>query len=394
MKRKKNQWHKPRHVFFYRLSQFLMGIYARIAYRYRGEKFDNRDRQYIFCYNHQTALDQHLMYLSLPRQPYTVATEDIFAMGLLSRFIRYAQAPIPFKKSAADFAAVKTCVRIIHEGYSIALSPEGNRTFTGVTVHIKPSIGKLIKLLRLPVAVFIVRGGYGVMPRYADKVRRGRVTGRVERVIEYEEYKDLSDEAVYELLRDAMYVDESDSGAVCKSRHQAEYLERALYICPKCGKVGTLRSKGRTFSCTACGAKAFFDDTRVFHGDFPFRTVYDWTKWQDDQVRALPVDGGEKEPFFKERVRLRKLENGAKTVIFECAEARIFSDRLEVGELTFRYDDISAMTICGKKRMDFYCGGVTYQLTSDKRFCALKYVNLYYHYQNRKEGIEDGFLGI
>ena len=393
MKRKNQRWHKPRLVFFFGLSKLLVGIYAKLVYRYRGEKFDNRKGQYLFFYNHQTALDQNLMYLSLPKQPYTVATEDIFTMGVLSKIIRYTQAPIPFKKSASDFAAIKTCVKIIREGYSIALSPEGNRTFTGVTNHIKPSVGKLVKMLKLPVVIFIVRGGYGVLPRYADRPRRGRVSGRVERVITYEEYKDLSDEETYKLICDALYVDESDSGAVCKSRRQAEYLERALYLCPKCGKVGTLYSKGRTFSCTACGAKATLDDTRVFHGDFPFRTVLEWTQWQDKQVRSLPV-GGDETPYYRETVRLRELVPGKKIVVRKSAEARLFSDRMEIGDLVFPFDEISAMTVCGKMRMDFYFGEHTYQLTADRRFCGLKYVNLYYHYRNKKEGAEDGFLGI
>jgi 1-acyl-sn-glycerol-3-phosphate acyltransferase len=61
--------------------------------------------------------------------------------------------------------AVKTCVRVAKEGGTIAIAPEGNRTYSGVTESIKPSITGLIRLLRIPVAIFRIEGGYGVHPR-------------------------------------------------------------------------------------------------------------------------------------------------------------------------------------------------------------------------------------
>ena len=75
------------------------------------------------------------------------------------------------------------------------------------------------------------------------------------------------------------------------------------------------------------------------------------------------------------------------------AEASAYADRLEVDGKTFYYRDVSAMTVCGRKRLDFYCANETFQLTASDRFCALKYVNLYYHYKNIKED-GDGFLGM
>ncbi|MCD8373122.1 MAG: hypothetical protein LUD27_07475 [Clostridia bacterium] len=54
---------------------------------------------------------------------------------------------------------------------------------------------------------------------------------------------------------------------------------------------------------------------------------------------------------------------------------------------------MEAATVCGRYRLDFYAGGVTYQLTAQKTFCAIKYVNLLYHYKNGEEN-PDGFLGI
>lgn len=393
MKGKKTTWKKARHAFYYKLSCLLVGIYVKIVYRYRGKKFDDGGRQYLYIFNHQTPLDQHLLYLSLKRQPYTIASEDLFTMGFVTRIIEHTQAPIPFKKSESDFSAVKTCVRIVREGCSIALSPEGNRTFTGETVHIKPSVAKLVKLLRLPVAVFTVRGGYGVIPRYADKPRRGRVTGEITRVIEYDDYKDLSDEQLYALICEALHVDESVPEPI-KGNRRAEFMERAVYICPSCGKVGTIVSKNNGIKCVSCGISAGVDDRMRFDENFPVRTISEWTKLQNEWVNGIVPD--ENTPaIFAERATLRVFdrEKGKKIILSEDGETKLFSDRLETGGYVFPYRDVTAMTVCGRARLDFYCGGKTYQLVAGRTFCALKYVNIYYNYKNKKEN-GDGFLGI
>ena len=61
-------------------------------------------------------------------------------MGPLSALIRYLVAPIPIQKQATDVAAVMTCICLAREGGTIAIAPEGNRTYSGKTVYINPAI--------------------------------------------------------------------------------------------------------------------------------------------------------------------------------------------------------------------------------------------------------------
>lgn len=163
---------------------------------------------------------------------------------------------------------------------------------------------------------------------------------------------------------------------------------------PSCGAVGTIHSEGNRIGCSHCGISAEVGEDMHFGPSFPVRTVKEWTDRQNEWVNALEVDGSGK-AIFAERVRLRVLlrKEGKKQVLAEDAEARIFADRLEVGDYTFAYPEVTAMTVCGRKRLDFYLGGKTYQLTAGNTFCALKYVNIYYNYKNKKEN-GDGFLGI
>ena len=52
----------------------------------------------------------------------------------------------------------------------------------------------------------------------------------------------------------------------------------------------------------------------------------------------------------------------------------------------------------GRNKCNIYYQDKLYQIKGNKRFNPVKYMNFYYHYKNKKEGIENvnrrGFLGL
>ena len=65
----------------------------------------------------------------------------------------------------------------------------------------------------------------------------------------------------------------------------------------------------------------------------------------------------------------------------------------EMKQLSF--DDISAIAVLGRNKLNIYVNDKIYQVKSHKRFNAVKYMNLYYRYSNVKKGEPYGeFLGI
>jgi hypothetical protein len=88
-----------------------------------------------------------------------------------------------------------------------------------------------------------------------------------------------------------------------------------------------------------------------------------------------------------------------KLLISKSAKIELAFDRitLRFGEevLDFPFDSTSAVTVLGKNKLNVYFGDKVYQLKGSERFCALKYVNLYYRYKNVMKGDEnDTFLGL
>ena len=138
---KPKKWIRFRHRVVRNILFGTLGVYSRLRYGIRIEKFKEQgNRPYLILYNHQTAFDQFFVGMAFRGPVYYVATEDLFSMGPLSALIRYLVAPIPSQKQATDVAAVMTCICLAREGGTIAIAPEGNRTYSGKTVYINPAI--------------------------------------------------------------------------------------------------------------------------------------------------------------------------------------------------------------------------------------------------------------
>jgi len=232
-RKKKEKWMKFRH----KVVRVLLWVFIKpltvALYGIKVEKFkEQQNRPYLILYNHQTAFDQFFVGLAFKTPVYYVASEDLFSNGFVSSLIRWLVAPIPIKKQTTDVTAVMNCIRIAKEGGTLAIAPEGNRTYSGKTEYIGPAIATLAKKIKLPIALYRIEGGYGVQPRWSDKTRKGKMRSYVSRVIEPEEYAAMSNEELFAAIEKGLSVNEGVADALFQSSKRAEYLERAMYVCP------------------------------------------------------------------------------------------------------------------------------------------------------------------
>ena len=395
----KKKWLRFRHRVVRNLAYILLYPYARIKYGIKIEKFKEQNgRPYLILLNHQTPFDQFFVGMAFKGPVYYMATEDIFSLGWISSVIRWLVAPIPIKKQTTDASAVMTCIRVAREGGTIAIAPEGNRTYCGRTVYMNPAIAGLAKKMKLPIALYRLEGGYGVEPRWSDKVRKGPFRGYVSQVIEPEEYASMSVDELIEKIRTGLQVDEAKADGLYKSSHRAEYLERAIYICPDCG-LSTFESQGNEITCKKCGKRVLYGEDKRLSGvncDFPFPFVAQWYDYQKDYINSLDVLSHVETPLYEEQVELRKvLVYKKKELLKENAVIKLYGDRITVDELVMPFEEIGAVAVLGRNKLNVYHGENVYQIKGDKRFNALKYVQIYHRHKNITRGEDDvKFLGL
>lgn len=398
------KWIKPWHRAVRNLVFAVLAPYTRLKYVIRPERFAAQgERPYLILYNHQTPFDQFFVGMSFRGAVYYLATEDIFSLGWVSSVLRCLVAPIPIKKQTTDIAAVRACLRVAREGGTIALAPEGNRTYSGRTEYINPAIASLAKRLGLPIALYRIEGGYGVQPRWSDKVRRGKMRAYVARVIEPAEYAAMTPAELLQEIKSGLYVDEAAPGGEYRSRRRAEYMERAVYVCPYCG-LSRFESRGNFTECTSCHRKIEYGADKRLRGvgfDFPFEYFARWYDYQSDFVRALDLAEYADTPMFTDRARLSEVEvYKRKHTLRKSASLALYGDRVVIDEstareLVFGYDAVTAMSVLGRNKLNIYHSGRVYQIKGDRHFNALKYVNIYYCHKNISKGDDHGkFLGL
>ena len=402
--KKKQSWMKLRHRIVWAVLRPILTVVTLIKFPIRVERFpDQKKRPYLILFNHQTPFDQFFVAMAFPKTFYFIASEDILSNGWISKIIRWAVAPIAIKKQTGDFSAVLTVLRVAREGATIAMAPEGNRTYSGRTEYINPAVAPLAKKMKLPSALFRIEGGYGMEPRWSNVTRRGTMKAYVSRVVEPEEYEQMTNDELYRLIKEELSVDEGVADGTFRSNKRAEYLERAIYVCPFCG-LAEFESHGNEAECKVCHRKILYGEDKTITGigyEFPFRFMTQWYDYQTSFMNQLDTGLYEQEPAFRDQARMsRVILNQHKELLRKDAQINLYGDRVVIDEgseqeLSLAFRDMMAVSVLGRNKLNLYHGSDVYQLKGSKRFNALKYVHFYYRHKNISRGDVNGkFLGL
>lgn len=402
-KSKKKKWIKFRHKVVRNLAFAVLYPYSKIRYGFSFENKKRDKRQYLVLMNHQTGFDQFFLGMGFSGTIYYVASEDLFSNGFISKLLTYLVAPIPIKKQTTDVHAILNCMRVAKEGGSIAIAPEGNRTYSGENVYMNPAISKLAKKLGLPLAFYRIEGGYGIHPRWSNVVRKGKMRGFVSRIIEPEEYKAMGDDELYELICTELYQNDCALGQTFKHKKTAEYLERAMYVCPFCG-LSEFESNGDIIQCKSCLSKIRYNEDLSLEGvgfEFPFKDTAEWYAHQCKFVNSLDTRELTDKPIYTDTAKISEviLYKNKRLIEKDCT-LNLYGNQITVkGQkgfaLNMSFEDVSAVVVLGKNKLNIYHNNTVYQFKGSKRFNALKYVNIYYRNKNIQEGNKnDTFLGL
>jgi hypothetical protein len=252
-----------------------------------------------------------------------------------------------------------------------------------------PSIASLTKKLNFPLAIFRIEGGYGIQPRWSDVVRKGNMRAYVSRIVEPEEYQTMSNDELFALIEENLFVDEARVTGQFRHKKNAEFLERAMYVCPWCG-LSSFESHNDVIRCNKCGREVRHLPTKELEGvgfEFPYRFVGDWYEAQRAYVNSLDLTTLTEEPLYEETVRVSRVHASQyKELLKKDATVRLYGDRITLDDREFPLDTVGAVVVLGKNKLNIYDGQEILQLKGSKRFNALKYVNFFHRYKNLKIG--------
>lgn len=373
---KKGQIVFKRHGFWWKILLPVGWIASLVVHHKNGKHFKiKKGEQYIILSNHQTDLDPLLLGGMFNRPFCILATDSFFSQGLLVKMLRHAVGLISKKKGTVDVSANMNMVRCIREGGSLLFYPEGNRTYAEFQFPFTEGFGKFIRYFKKPIIIVNTHGGTGCSPRWGKERRKGPYYTEIKRVIKPEEYEKYTDEEFEKILADELRVFDSESGNLYKSDCKAEYLERMLFVCPKCGKVETLVSKGDHLYCKDCGLDVeYTEDLHLVSKDkdFKFTKLVDWYNFQINFVKNYKLDNDI--IFSDDNVKLYISNPGTKRQLIQEGKLTMDKDKFVFGNFEIKVSDIEIASPISGTKFNFSTGDQNYYVIGGERFNPLKYV--------------------
>ena len=369
-----------RHVLIYRFLACLLRPVICAKFNLSVETL-HADGPFLLISNHVTSWDPLLVGVCLGgKQAYFVASEHLFRLGLLSKLIRWLLAPIPRRKASTGMDTVKACLRHLHAGHSVCLFAEGEQCWDGRTGPIFPATGKLVKSSGASLVTFRLEGGYLSLPRWGKNICRGAVRGHPVACYSPEQLKALSAAEVNALIERDISEDawqrQRTHPVRYRGKHRAEGMERALYACPGCRRIGTLRTGGARISCS-CGFERTYTEYGFFDPKEPFETPADWGLWQKELLHSgeFAHDG---ELLFEDGgLELKRVHPDHSEEVLAVGALRQYDDRLECGDQRCFMTEISSMAMVQTHLLLFTCKDAYYELRSSAGVNLRKYLDIW-----------------
>ncbi len=202
------------------------------------------------------------------------------------------------RKFTNDLMLVRQLKRVVEHGDIASVYPEARYSLCGTTAVLPESLGKLCKLLNVPVVTLITHGHHIDSPFWNLKKRGNRTEAKLSLLLTKEELKALSLEAVNAMLRDAFSYDDfawqrENKVRVCM-KTRAEGLHKVLYQCPKCKAEYRMGSENDELFCEACGKRwkiGEYGELAAVSGETEFSHIPDWYEWERTNVAAEVAAG-------------------------------------------------------------------------------------------------------
>ncbi len=385
---------RKRHRRAWRLAYKLLHRHLEKKFNLTSEKCDY-DGPCLIVSNHVTNWDPVLVGLSFPTRPtYFVASEHLFRMGIKTKLINRYFEPIPRSKGSSAVDTVLKCLRHFKAGDSVCIFAEGDSTWNGVTQDIVPSTANLAKSSRVALITYRFEGGHLSNPRWGKGIRTGKMRGGVVNIYTPEQLKTMTVEEIHAAIDRDIYENawerQSKENVAFKGKNRAVRMESALFLCPECKKIGTLKGDGNKIKCS-CGFEREYTEYGAFEPSKPFENIYEWDIWQRECLKNGDFNRGDT-LFTDTKITLSKILEGHKSEKLERGILTGNDEGITIGEHVFSYKDISSMSIIQTSILVFTHKEGYFELRADKKHYVNMRKYLFWH-QNYLDGIKNSSQG-
>lgn len=300
-KRRYNTGKPPLHqgIFWTALIWFLSRIML-IGKKYKVEKIgmDGLKPPYLLLSNHMHFIDFELA--AMGTWPHPVSNVVSIDGYVVKFFLLEWIGAIATRKFTADLNLVKSIRKVLKRGDVLAMYPEARYTPCGTLNFLPDSLGKLIRMNKVPVVAVVHRGNHLYAPFWNFRSKRKvPMHTTLKLILTPEQIERMTVDEINETLRRELSYDDyryqKENGIRITESDRAEGLHKVLYQCPHCKAEFQMDSKGSELFCNVCGKRWNWREDgylEALEGETEFDHIPDWFEWERSQVRGQ-IERGE-----------------------------------------------------------------------------------------------------
>lgn len=252
---------------------------------------------YLLLCNHNAFMDFKVAAkATFPnRENYVIAIDGFIGREGLLRTV----GGICKRKFTNDVTLVRQLMRVIENGDIAVIYPEARYSLCGTTAPLPPALGRLAKLLKVPVVTLICHGHHINSPFWNVHDRKVKgIEATMKCIATADEVRELPFEEINRRIVESFEYDEfswqKEKGVRVRYKRRAEGLHKVLYQCPHCMAEYKTGSRGDTLFCSACGKEwqmTELGELIAKDGETEFSHIPDWYEWERENVRREVEDG-------------------------------------------------------------------------------------------------------
>ncbi len=252
----------------------------------------------LILMNHSCFLDLKIAESVFYPKPFCiVSTYDAF---IGKKWLMRNLGCIPTKKFVTDVRLVKDMQYALSKlRCSVLMYPEAGYSFDGRSTLLPDSLGKCIKLLKVPVLMLKTDGAFLHQPLYNElRMRKVKVSATLEYLLSPEDAEQKSAEEISDIVKKQFSFDgfrsQQEKGVLVTEPERAAGLHRGLYRCPSCNTDERTEGGGTKLVCHACGKEYELTEEgfmRALSGKTEYAHIPDWYDWERECVRNELLDG-------------------------------------------------------------------------------------------------------
>lgn len=257
---KKHVKPKKPNMFFRKLMNAMSKSELKaVNFKYEKINMDKlrRDEACLILMNHSSFIDLKIASELLYPLPYNiVCTSDGF-VG--KEWLMRNLGCVPTQKFVMDRTLVNDiiyCLKTLK--CSVLMYPEASYSFDGTATTLPKSLGKMIKLLNIPIVMIKTYGAFLHDPLYNNlQKRKVDVSATMEYILSPQDIKNCSVDEINEIVNKQFSFDhfkwQQDNNIIVDEEFRADYLNRVLYKCTNCYREDGMLGKGTEITCRHCG---------------------------------------------------------------------------------------------------------------------------------------------